>query len=80
MEANAIVVPVEGIEPPLLAEHDFESCASTSSATRASEPSISAAGAPGKKKNRPPRRACFRLKDRSIAAGCDGGDGAAARL
>ena|SRR5277367_1597223 len=29
------VVPVEGIEPPLLAEHDFESCASTSSATRA---------------------------------------------
>ena len=30
------VVPVEGIEPPLLAEHDFESCASTSSATRAS--------------------------------------------
>ena len=33
--ANAEVVPVEGIEPPLLAEHDFESCASTSSATRA---------------------------------------------
>src|SRR6202795_4547414 len=30
-----VVVPVEGIEPPLLAEHDFESCASTSSATRA---------------------------------------------
>jgi hypothetical protein len=30
------LVPVEGIEPPLLAEHDFESCASTSSATRAS--------------------------------------------
>src|SRR5580700_12301808 len=29
------LVPVEGIEPPLLAEHDFESCASTSSATRA---------------------------------------------
>ena len=26
---------MEGIEPPLLAEHDFESCASTSSATRA---------------------------------------------
>jgi hypothetical protein len=24
---NAMVVPVEGIEPPLLAEHDFESCA-----------------------------------------------------
>src|SRR5215472_14206517 len=31
------MVPVEGIEPPLLAEHDFESCASTSSATRAQE-------------------------------------------
>jgi hypothetical protein len=30
-----LLVPVEGIEPPLLAEHDFESCASTSSATRA---------------------------------------------
>src|SRR5271169_5667921 len=30
-----MLVPVEGIEPPLLAEHDFESCASTSSATRA---------------------------------------------
>ena len=29
------MVPVEGIEPTLLAEHDFESCASTSSATRA---------------------------------------------
>src|SRR5579862_8377729 len=29
------LVPVGGIEPPLLAEHDFESCASTSSATRA---------------------------------------------
>jgi hypothetical protein len=28
-------VPVEGIEPPLLAERDFESRASTSSATRA---------------------------------------------
>ena len=34
--ANLVMVPVEGIEPPLLAEHDFESCASTSSATRAS--------------------------------------------
>ena len=31
------MVPVEGIEPPLLAEHDFELCASTSSATRAPE-------------------------------------------
>lgn len=30
------LVPVEGIEPPLLAEHDFESRASTNSATRAS--------------------------------------------
>ena len=30
-----LLVPVEGIEPPLLAEHDFESCASASSATRA---------------------------------------------
>src|SRR5713101_4974016 len=29
------MVPVEGIEPTLLAEHDFESCASTNSATRA---------------------------------------------
>jgi hypothetical protein len=35
MNAISYVVPVEGIEPPLLAEHDFESCASTSSATRA---------------------------------------------
>jgi hypothetical protein len=35
MNATSYVVPVEGIEPPLLAEHDFESCASTSSATRA---------------------------------------------
>src|ERR1700691_6289032 len=32
---HSLLVPVEGIEPPLLAEHDFESCASTSSATRA---------------------------------------------
>src|SRR5271154_3973310 len=35
MKAISYVVPVEGIEPPLLAEHDFESCASTSTATRA---------------------------------------------
>ena len=35
-DAFVLMVPVEGIEPPLLAEHDFESCASTSSATRAS--------------------------------------------
>ena len=30
------MVPVEGIEPPFLSERDFESRASTSSATRAS--------------------------------------------
>src|SRR5262249_55520333 len=41
MTAKSFVVPVEGIEPPLLAEHDFESCASTSSATRAAPASIS---------------------------------------
>jgi hypothetical protein len=29
------MVPVEGIEPPFLSERDFESRASTSSATRA---------------------------------------------
>src|SRR5579862_7214913 len=34
------LVPVEGIEPPCLAAHDFESCASTSSATRAHALSI----------------------------------------
>jgi hypothetical protein len=34
------MVPVEGIEPTLLAEHDFESCASTSSATPACALSI----------------------------------------
>src|SRR3984893_11359149 len=34
-ETTNALVPVEGIEPPLLAEHDFESCASTNSATRA---------------------------------------------
>jgi disulfide bond formation protein DsbB len=33
------------------------------------------AGAPGKKKISGPRRACFRLKDRSIARGCDGAGG-----
>jgi hypothetical protein len=38
------MVPVEGIEPTLLAEHDFESCASTSSATRARPASISSEG------------------------------------
>ena len=30
-------VPKEGIEPSLLTEHDFESCASTNSATSASQ-------------------------------------------
>jgi hypothetical protein len=45
-----LLVPVEGIEPPLLAEHDFESCASTSSATRARAVSISADAALGKMK------------------------------
>ena len=39
------MVPVEGIEPPCLAAHDFESCASTSSATRANGLSISSAAA-----------------------------------
>ena len=32
---NQLVVPVEGIEPPLLAEPDFESGVSTSSTIRA---------------------------------------------
>ena len=31
----SFVVPEVGIEPTLLAEHEFESCASTSSAIRA---------------------------------------------
>ena len=52
---------MEGIEPTLLAEHDFESCASTSSATRAWRPLYI----------RPTRpsihRPCFRLQDRQIA-------------
>src|SRR5271166_137185 len=38
------MVPVEGIEPTLLAEHDFESCASTNSATRAGSAIIAAQG------------------------------------
>jgi hypothetical protein len=38
------------------------------------------AGAPGKKKISGHGGACFRLKDRSIAANRDGCDGAAARL
>ena len=32
---KSVLVPVEGIEPPFLSERDFESRASTSSATRA---------------------------------------------
>ena len=46
------MVPVEGIEPTLLAEHDFESCASTSSATRASRLFYSFQCLSGKRKNR----------------------------
>ena len=34
-EGKNRMVPVEGIEPPFLSERDFESRASTSSATRA---------------------------------------------
>ena len=45
MMAKSLVVPVEGIEPPLLAERDFESRASTSSATRASARLIYSPGA-----------------------------------
>src|SRR5580692_3216656 len=73
------LVPVEGIEPPLLAEHDFESCASTSSATRACGAIyIRRPARRAKRKSACPGRACFRLKDRSIAGGCGRG-GAAAR-
>ncbi len=32
---HSVKVPEAGIEPALLAEHEFESCASTSSATQA---------------------------------------------
>ena len=32
---HLVKVPEAGIEPALLAEHEFESCASTSSATQA---------------------------------------------
>ena len=50
MQCFNLLVPVEGIEPPLLAEHDFESCASTSSATRARALCISADAALSKMK------------------------------
>src|SRR5579871_2449768 len=64
------LVPVEGIEPPLLAEHDFESCASTSSATRALGVSIYSADGGGKRKSRgrPRQATCFHLNDRQIDA------------
>jgi hypothetical protein len=68
-------VPVEGIEPPLLAEHDFESCASTSSATRASGAFYIVRIIPAQKKiktSQPRRQAgsrpCIRPQDRHIAA------------
>ncbi len=35
MFINLLIVPERGIEPPPLARHDFESCASTNSATPA---------------------------------------------
>ena len=74
------MVPVEGIEPPLLAEHDFEFVRVYQFRhTGMRRHLYPKAGAPGKKKIRPPRRACFRLKDRSIAAGYSGG-GAAPRV
>ena len=34
---NGLIVPEVGIEPTLREEHDFESCASANSATRAYE-------------------------------------------
>src|SRR5580704_6325449 len=70
---NAMVVPVEGLEPPFLAERDFESRASTSSATRACGTIyIRRPARRAKRKSAGPGRACFRLKDRSIAGGCSG--------
>src|SRR6202043_3185492 len=63
-EAPDALVPVEGIEPPLLAEHDFESCASTNSATRALSALYIFSRGARQKENPPGRcRACFRLKD-----------------
>ena len=63
------MVPVEGIEPPLLAEHDFESCASTSSATRASRLFYSFQCLPGKRKNRGARRVRIGRKSRGNVNG-----------
>ena len=42
------MVPVEGIEPPFLSERDFESRASTSSATRATRRYLYRRGPAGK--------------------------------
>jgi hypothetical protein len=33
--SSVLLIPVAGVEPALLAEHDFESCASANSATPA---------------------------------------------
>ena len=67
------MVPVEGIEPPLLAEHDFEFVRVYQFRhTGMRRHLYPKAGAPGKKKIGSPGRACFRLKDRSIAGGCSG--------
>jgi hypothetical protein len=58
---------VEGIEPTLLAEHDFESCASTSSATRALSP-LYIFGQRVRLSDDPASGwPCFRLQDRHIA-------------
>ena len=69
MRAKSYVVPVEGIEPPLLAEHDFESCASTSSATRASRLFYNFQCLPGKRKNRGARSARIGRKSRGNVNG-----------
>src|ERR1700684_4435240 len=62
-----VMVPVEGIEPTLLAEHDFESCASTSSATRALSPLY--IFDPHSRPSTAPARQwlCVRLQERHIA-------------
>ena len=82
--ANIEVVPVEGIEPPLLAEHDFEFVRVYQFRhTGMRRHLYPKAGAPGKRKSparsrylaparRPRKWACFRLKDRPIAAGREG--------
>jgi hypothetical protein len=58
------MVPVEGIEPPCLAARDFESRASTSSATRATRVIYIVAARPANpvvlsRKNLGPPEACF---------------------